>query len=60
LTQNVDPDLDAMDAFNEVRFRQKVDTALTRVRTILDNEKKPLYAENVPHECAPLISGLEL
>ncbi len=39
-----------MENFNEVRFRARVDAALNRVRTILDNTRTPQYPADVPHE----------
>ncbi len=39
-----------MERFDEARFRLKVDAALHRVRTILENNRTPQFAANVPHE----------
>jgi hypothetical protein len=39
-----------MQSFNEARFRQSVDAALNRVKTILDNTRAPQYPADVPHE----------
>ena len=36
--------------FNEYDFRQKVDTALQRVRTVLDNTRTPVLPEDCAHE----------
>ncbi len=39
-----------MDRFNEAQFRARVDAALNRVRTILENNRTPQYPADVPHE----------
>lgn len=39
-----------MQAFNEVRFRARVDAALNKVRTILETSRAPQYPADVPHE----------
>jgi hypothetical protein len=38
-----------MQSFEEQRFRRQVDTALQRVRTILDNTRAPQYPADVAH-----------
>jgi hypothetical protein len=38
-----------MQSFNEYRFRQQVDSALTKIRTILDNTRAPQYPADVQH-----------
>src|SRR5262245_15138244 len=38
-----------MRAYNESELRSKVDAALLRVRTILENTRNPQYADDVPH-----------
>lgn len=39
-----------MNDYSEEVFKGKVSSALTQVRTILENTRKPEYAANVPHE----------
>lgn len=39
-----------MDEFSESVFRSKVDASIQRVKTILDNERHPDYASEVPHQ----------
>ena len=39
-----------MNTFNEVRFKLRVEEAMRQVKTVLDNEKSPHLAEDVPHE----------
>ena len=39
-----------MDVFNDAKFRQRVDNALTQVKKILKAERNPTYMESVPHE----------
>lgn len=39
-----------MQAFNEVRFRARVDAALNKVKTILETSRAPQYPADVPHE----------
>lgn len=36
--------------FDESRFRSQVDSALTKVATVLANTRKPTYAADVPHK----------
>src|SRR5262245_11734705 len=38
-----------MNAYEEHRFRQKIDAALKRIRTILDNTRNPQSPADVPH-----------
>ena len=38
-----------MDSFNESRFLQRVDSALVRIKTILDNTRSPRIASDVAH-----------
>jgi len=38
-----------MDAFNEERFRQRMDKALETVTTILETNKHPVFAGDLPH-----------
>lgn len=40
----------ALAPYNEAAFRAKVDAALNRVRTLLDNTRSPQYASEVPHK----------
>lgn len=35
--------------FDEVRFRQRVDASLVRIKQILDTTRSPTYAADVPH-----------
>ncbi len=35
--------------FNEHRFRLRVDSALNRVRQLLDNHRNPVYASEIHH-----------
>src|SRR5688572_27582173 len=39
-----------MEHFDEDEFREMVDEALKRVRTVLDTTKNPQYAADVPHK----------
>lgn len=38
------------EAFDEARFEKQVDTALTRVRSILDTSRQPTYPSEVSHK----------
>ena len=42
--------LDNMDEFDEIRFKTRVNNALIKVRTILDNTRTPQFAADVAHE----------
>lgn len=37
-------------SFDDYRFRSQVDSALTKVKTVLDNTRSPTYAADVPHK----------
>ncbi len=39
-----------MQRFDEAQFKARVNAALGRVRTILDNTKTPQYPADVPHD----------
>ncbi|MBL9103130.1 MAG: hypothetical protein JNL82_19445 [Myxococcales bacterium] len=39
-----------MDNFQEYEFRSRVDAALQRIRTVLDNTRNPQYPADVPHK----------
>ena len=36
--------------FNEAQFRIRIDKALARVKTLLENSRNPQYATEVPHK----------
>ncbi len=38
-----------MDSYQESEFRARVDAALRRIRTVLDNTRNPQYPADVPH-----------
>ncbi len=39
-----------MDTYDEHGFRQRIDAALLRIRTVLDNTRSPQYPADVPHK----------
>lgn len=39
-----------MDSYQESEFRARVDAALRRIRTVLDNTRNPQYPADVPHK----------
>lgn len=39
-----------MDSYQESEFRSRVDAALRRIRTVLDNTRNPQYPADVPHQ----------
>lgn len=39
-----------MDSYQEHEFRSRVDAALRRIRTVLDNTRNPQYPADVPHQ----------
>src|SRR6185295_1171283 len=40
---------EVMDSYDENAFRARIDAALRRVRTVLDNTRNPQYPAEVPH-----------
>jgi len=39
-----------MSSFNEYAFRQRVDKALSTIKTLLENHRNPQLPAEVPHE----------
>lgn len=46
-----------MQSFDESRFQAQVDRALKTVKTVLENNRVPQYAADVPHTYGVLISS---
>jgi hypothetical protein len=44
------PTSETMDSYQETELRSRVDAALRRIRTVLDNTRNPQYPADVPHQ----------